>query len=1794
MTSLQKQLAAIAASSTHQLDLKAQKVAHAKSLLFEPRVAASQSFDSIYLICAEGYRDLCALDPRFLPFARTLFSEQSKAEDRTQMNKKENKELDAVIEPFLTLVGPRLLLKPAEKALEWLVRRFRVHEYNTECLVLTYLPYHASPQFLALLSVLPPSPPPTLRFLFPYISPPATLPRTAIVYTATNTPAFFSALQSYVVKVLQAGHQGPSLLSFWSGVTTQATDAVLEQSQSGRRDVQDERQEQLLLRVFPALNECLKLSDVSEAVMGCYMIVIVLATKGVFEDKILDSLMEAVVRSQRPETLDACIMCLAIIAEERSQPRLPDKVNRRLLRIPDLAQSLTSLSTRCRIERLALGCALGAVDTLGQSGRSMDALNTFENIIKARLLGSTLLQTVLLHLLRLARITKPGSETHGELINLLTELNDSTYAADFLRNIAREHNEDFEFLGLSLDQDSAHMEDIELPDSDDDMIDADQIADPSNGGPVLPQLEVSASSFLEQGASESFASALTALEASLASRIRVDQFLESGELGRSEAFDKPLFLSFLARAWCGNTSTSAKVTAIHSSNRVMNEIPSGVDLQHLIPYLVCALSDSSATVRRAAATCVSTISKQAAPSSKDGRHHIWGSSNLYGDRSGDLASLSKGQTASILASVVVPVLEECVMDSSVITTSIRNVLEGAHSSKNQSGHSLKAPVRSSFALFLGSHVAATPLLGVRLRLLPLFKFKGKASSGVRTHSILPTIRAWCSLATEEAARVCSSEGLEIPDADKAHMSALLAREPESIELLRATLSGVVKYDRMELREAAFDRVVSIWPSMKSESRLLLGQCLLDLALRNESITIVDRVSKTRALEALRTLKLDTAVLAAFLESVLSTHQMPEGPPAKKRRRSSKNELMRADFQGSGELTKQLRRLTLVLELLEGSNAGEHTALFKNLFSILGDLQQLKVQSGSELVYLQSLILGSLTPIVKQLKDRNDSSEYEAYVRADLLIDCIRHSSSPQVQNSALLLIASLASWVPELVLHNLMPIFTFIGSTLLRQNDEYSAHVVDQTISKVVPQLAASLRAKHRDFLVGVADLLLSFTAAFEHIPNHRRHRLFFELAQTLGPEDSLSAITALLADRYPGSSAQRKFIPELLLRFEPAVTLQTLKGYLALVIDATSAKRKVSDTLFSLNEKQPAQVETAINNLLSGLADLATDNSLRKHIAKAFHPNRDPATSREIFGGVVENIIHLSRKLEDKARLYKSCNRVFANCLDALPTPDLVASSSGLLAKSDEHVQVAVMKAVELRAGSSLHHDQRSVEQMLDFLPQVDRLLQKSGDINVKKLAVSCIDQIVEQFGKKNTAIVATAANTISGPRALSDANDEVRILSLLCLTSMVDVLEEEAISLLPTVLPTSFKYLKESINQEKPSLHNAVFSLLSNIVERLAFMFSREYMVPSLELSQQSAAADGLDATCDASRQQFQESVARHLSAQETFAAIKVTWCSAVTNGFEAAREQLNLIASTIENQPKSKMIKASPTLFSLLLEAFDIRSAVAASTGEETIDEDEIEQLESILIEAVISMTLKLNDTTFRPFFAQLVDQTSSSSRQDASRSITYYKFLAAFFERFKSIVTSYSSYILEHAATLLQTLSKPRSSKSNTASSTDLNIALLAALTASFTYDQDSFWQSPSHYTTIMPPLLSHLTIPPPSSPSPFTTSSYIPTHVLPAITALAAATSSPDNHRALNSILLKYMRSEAAYTRLAAVLCEQALTTKLGEEWLALLPEMLPFVSELREDDDEGVERETQRWIGAMEGILGEDLEGMLQ
>ena len=237
-----------------------------------------------------------------------------------------------------------------------------------------------------------------------------------------------------------------------------------------------------------------------------------------------------------------------------------------------------------------------------------------------------------------------------------------------------------------------------------------------------------------------------------------------------------------------------------------------------------------------------------------------------------------------------------------------------------------------------------------------------------------------------------------------------------------------------------------------------------------------------------------------------------------------------------------------------------------------------------------------------------------------------------------------------------------------------------------------------------------------------------------------------------------------------------------------------------------------------------------------------------------------------------------------------------------------------------------------------------------------------------------------------------------------------------------------------------------------------------------------------------------------------------------------------------------------------------------------------------EVAIEMIYKFNDATFRPIFASLVEWASSGlPKKDKLGRIlrlqSFYAFTTTFFDNLKSIVTSYATYLLENAADILKTVNvKDEDSR-------ELWARVLNTLLKCFEHDQDDFWQSPSHFSVIAPVLSAQ-----------FAHAASMPLilELIPAVVELTAAADSPDHHKELNGAILKHMRSETASVRLAAVKCEQELTDRIGEEWLSMLPEMLPFISELQEDDDDIVEKETHRWIVKIEGVLGESLDSMLQ
>jgi hypothetical protein len=72
------------------------------------------------------------------------------------------------------------------------------------------------------------------------------------------------------------------------------------------------------------------------------------------------------------------------------------------------------------------------------------------------------------------------------------------------------------------------------------------------------------------------------------------------------------------------------------------------------------------------------------------------------------------------------------------------------------------------------------------------------------------------------------------------------------------------------------------------------------------------------------------------------------------------------------------------------------------------------------------------------------------------------------------------------------------------------------------------------------------------------------------------------------------------------------------------------------------------------------------------------------------------------------------------------------------------------------------------------------------------------------------------------------------------------------------------------------------------------------------------------------------------------------------------------------------------------------------------------------------------------------------------------------------------------------------------------------------------------------------------------------------------------------------RSESPLVRYAALRVFQEFFTRVGEEYIVMLPESLPFLRELMEDDTAEVEVLCQEVIKQIEEVSGENLESYLQ
>ncbi|KAI9701275.1 MAG: snoRNA-binding rRNA-processing protein utp10 [Candelina mexicana] len=1794
-SSLAKQLSQIAATSTNSHNLKAQKSAHAQSLIFDSKVAAVQDFNTIYQICHEGYQELCLLDPRFAKFARSIFSEQSKTQERTQMTAKQNEELDKVIEDFLGLAGGKVLLKPAFKAVEWLIRRFRVHEYNTSCLLLTLLPYHTTPIFSSFLSILPSNLPSTFKFLHPYMRSLTVPARHAIVYTAIHNQAFLAALNAYVLKVSRARHHHHALLSFWAGIMAEALTGIIDLSRSGRRTVQKQNEQDVLLRILPVLSEGLVIKKVPDLRVGCYMLVTILATKANLDDRMLTNMMEAVVVGWTTDTSHAGLICLALLARRRIALRLPDAVLRAIMNVQGLEVELTNLHPRYRVDRLALALLLGVIANLHEP-HGVERLPFLEKLMGAQILNNDqyglVCESILLKAQQAGSNESSEPDLRAQLGDSIVRLTELGAVGEIMRNKMKGSNIDMDLLEMRL-QMAIRPAQISIAEGYMDIEMKSPITSThesfENAALSLPTRTADELSFLSSKRSFVFSTLSDVFQLATSSPGDLAKFAGLPILRKELALQEPLFISFFIRMWCGSYPVLVRTAALRTVSQYLSDLEdTTVNLQAVLPYVLPALADSSDKVRLAAAAVIAAINSIHKRIEMEGKKRkevaIWGHDELYG-QSGQYKALhwlSADETVKIFEQALFPSLEECVLDSNHIEWVLKSALGRSsypsHAHAQTNTVELKTALRVALLTFLGGHIEITPLYIVKLRLLKMLNRTGKVGSTSRTKILLPTLRRWASLGMEKVSDIMKNESIDLDEIEMRMIGIVMPDDREGLQFLQSVIEGRIGKKRPSLVKAVFREYLNIWSSLKADTILSVARFLFGFSFDDDLLPDL-QVYRSDAMEVLQNVVLPTSVLQDFIDQLPTGAQMQDMLPAAKRRRTNDN--VKTDTNGSGSpgLVAAIRKVTFVLELVDSSNPKVHPQLLKGLFSVLGELQDLKSLLGSELGYLQELVLGSLLGIVKGLQTTTfDHSS----VRVDLLIDCARTTASHQVQNAALLLVASLANLTPELVLHNVMAIFTFMGTTMLRQDDEYSAHVIDHTIHQVVPPLVQSLRKENTDIVSGVSGLLLSFVAAFEHIPAHRRSKLYISLVEVLGPEDFLFALLALLADKYAGDGRVQDFAIALAAQFSVDIQIASAKKYVDLITDTLLPQRTLSALLFHIDEQSDHNVQGVALNLLRLLRRLLAQPRLNSQVGRLFRQDQTNAVrARELFSVTLENLLSLAERVRDHQGLRGACGDALASLLGLLSMAEFLKSVDSILDRPENELRRKILKSINLRIQAEAQADEAAQGIIVNLLRRLTHIVENSSDTSLTHAAIVSIDQISEKYGKKYIEDVTTAAGVMTGNQALGSKDNRIRIIALLCLASIADVIGAGIVSFLPQALPKALEHLKQSLSEESgdKTLQNAVYSFLSGLFVHVPWIVTGANLDRILKLSHESAELD-LGHEVDESRASMLQLLARQADPKEAFSALERTLGHALAEGPFAAKDHLQVLITVVDKHKKSVIVTNAQILSNSLMDALDLRR----TRNSENYDPEDVEEIESITIDVAIQMIYKMNDSTFRPLFVKLVEwATTSLGRKDKRgrmlRLTSLYNLLYKFFDTLKSIVTGYSSYVIDNAVEVISNVS-PKDPDSVV-----LWTGTIRTLLKTFEHDQDDFWQSLSHFSAISSPLLAQLahasTLP-------------IMSEVVPAITELAAAADSAEHHKEMNTAILKHLRSDDAQVRFAAVKCEESLAERLGEEWLALLPEMLPLISELQEDDDEDVEKATHRWVIKIEGILGESLDAMLQ
>ncbi|XP_074520190.1 HEAT repeat-containing protein 1 [Halichoeres trimaculatus] len=945
-----------------------------------------------------------------------------------------------------------------------------------------------------------------------------------------------------------------------------------------------------------------------------------------------------------------------------------------------------------------------------------------------------------------------------------------------------------------------------------------------------------------------------------------------------------------------------------------------------------------------------------------------------------------------------------------------------------------------------------------------------------------------------------------------------------------------------------------------------------------------------------------------------------------------------------------QRVTLILELLQHKKKLKRgPALVPALFSLLARSLESSAASDSNLEYTKQLLLSCLHSICLRLPPAGgavgtDVLEEEKF-SVELVVQCIRTSVMPQTHHQALQLLGAVAAIFPEKVLHNIMPIFTFMGANVLRLDDLYSFRVIDKTVQTVIPALIQAHQlpdGSSSSHLVSVVTKIMHvFTDALPHMPDHRRVPILSQLVTTLGPAHFLWALMLLLfelhAKQAAGSSSEKDAALErdvdfwitLCCQFEVSDQITSLINILNFLLqlpddkDDAPAKRpvgrrvvkkkkedeeKVEDLIFSVEAHSSKELRHFKFLSVSFMAQLLGSNSFIGKVADGGEADESLQTLQQRLLEEILRYIHsVARCMEQNADkptakfwrvLLNKSYEVLDKVNSLLPTDTFITVMRGLMGNQLASVR---RKAMELLNNKLQHRHTWEEQQVIALLQLTGDLLSIVGKsssqlteeeaehaIN-RQTALYSLKLLCRSFGSDHQeAFVPVLLQTVE---VVMTPEEEKNVTgsALLCIAEVVSVLKALAIPQLPRLMPAVLQILtdrKELLTNESYLL--SAVTALQRVTQTLPHFISPYLQDITLQacrltLMVESSSSSSTSSLLSTRLASLRCTLATELPPRVLLPTLNRCYGNMVEDRKAQLGALMSILKEHISHMEKDQLKVHQSELTSFFLTALDFRAQHCQGDLEKTA------AVEGHVIDCLLSMVLKLSEVTFRPLFFKLFDWSKSDSKD---RLLTFYRLSDCIAGRLKGLFVLFTGNLVKPFSDLLRlSNSSQTDERLFTSSRAEEKVSLLLqfvldCLHKIFLYDKNRFL-SKERAGTLLGPLVDQLEN---MVGGDQVYQQRVTQHLVPCVGQFSVALEDDALWKTLNYQILLKTRHTNSKVRFSALLALTELASKLKENYMVLLPETIPFLAELMEDECEEVEQQVQKVVQEMENILGEPLQ----